>query len=137
MRPSASRTWPIGHQSLSALGATRGLSSCHPFIIGELVCGSLQGRREVLELLAALPQVVEADHAEVLSLVDFENLFGCDQTNASGDAREESYYPAFAQLLSEAADHAGHDSVRVTVNPRPTEGGDPDFRVRNSRAVRA
>jgi len=50
---------------------------CHPFIIGELACGSLPGRREVLELLAALPQVVEADHAEVLSLVDFENLFGC------------------------------------------------------------
>jgi predicted nucleic acid-binding protein len=29
---------------------------CHPFVIGELACGSLSRRHEILELLAALPR---------------------------------------------------------------------------------
>jgi predicted nucleic acid-binding protein len=33
---------------------------CHPFVIGELACGNLARRDEVLSLLAALPQVPEA-----------------------------------------------------------------------------
>ncbi len=48
----------------------------HPFIVGELACGNLRRRDEILSLLASLPRVVEADHAEVLSLVDSERLSG-------------------------------------------------------------
>lgn len=47
---------------------------CHPFIIGELACGSLRRRREVLSLLSALPRVSEAAHEEVLVLVESGRL---------------------------------------------------------------
>ena len=42
----------------------------HPFVVGELACGNLRGRSEVLGFLAALPQVVAADHGEVLALLE-------------------------------------------------------------------
>ncbi len=50
---------------------------CHPFVIGELACGGLSRRTEILALLAALPQVPVADHDEVLHLVDARELAGC------------------------------------------------------------
>lgn len=49
---------------------------CHPFVIGELACGDLSDRREVLSLLTALPQVAEADHEEVLTFVELNRLAG-------------------------------------------------------------
>jgi predicted nucleic acid-binding protein len=49
---------------------------CHPFVIGELACGRLRNRQEVLGLLAALPQAPVADHEEVLRLIDRHSLFG-------------------------------------------------------------
>lgn len=48
-----------------------------------------------------------------------------------GDAREESFYPALAAMLKEVALGSGKKHVRVTVLPRPTEGGNPDFRLWN------
>ena len=48
----------------------------HPFIVGELACGTLKRRAEILALLSTLPRVVEADHDEVLTLVDAERLNG-------------------------------------------------------------
>ncbi len=48
----------------------------HPFIVGELACGNLSRRDEILSLLASLPRVVVADHGEVLSLVDSKRLNG-------------------------------------------------------------
>lgn len=48
----------------------------HPFVVGELACGNLANRREVLELLDALPRVVEAAHAEALQLLDHQRLHG-------------------------------------------------------------
>ncbi|GAB4324721.1 MAG: DNA methyltransferase [Candidatus Sumerlaeia bacterium] len=47
----------------------------------------------------------------------------------SGDAREESFYPALADLLQEIAHAAGRSEILVRVQPRPTEAGNPDFRV--------
>ena len=38
---------------------------CHPFVIGELACGNLANREEILELLQALPQAITAEDAEV------------------------------------------------------------------------
>ena len=43
---------------------------CHPFVIGELACGDLANRQEILSLLAALPQAELAAHHEVLALVE-------------------------------------------------------------------
>ena len=46
-----------------------------------------------------------------------------------GDAREESFYSSLEGLLKEYADAEGHDDARVTVLPKQTEAGNPDFRV--------
>jgi predicted nucleic acid-binding protein len=48
----------------------------HPFIIGELACGSITNRREILDLLAALPAVKTAGHAEVMRFVEPNRLSG-------------------------------------------------------------
>ena len=48
-----------------------------------------------------------------------------------GDAREESFYPALADMLKEMARATGKTDAHVTTLPRPTEGGNPDFRVWN------
>jgi predicted nucleic acid-binding protein len=48
----------------------------HPFIIGELACGSLKKRAEILKLLGELPGAVIAEHREVLGLIDSKNLHG-------------------------------------------------------------
>ena len=49
---------------------------CHPFVIGELACGRLQNREEILNLLDQLPQARVAEHDEVLHLVEAERLYG-------------------------------------------------------------
>ncbi len=49
---------------------------CHPFIIGELACGSLQRRSEILALLQRLPHVPVANHDEVLRFVERHRLMG-------------------------------------------------------------
>lgn len=49
---------------------------CHPFVIGELACGGLRKRAEILSLLAALPRATVAGHDEVLRVVDHHKLHG-------------------------------------------------------------
>jgi predicted helicase len=46
-----------------------------------------------------------------------------------GDAREESYYPAFAELLEWFSETVRKKKAHVTVLPKKTEAGNPDFRV--------
>ncbi len=48
-----------------------------------------------------------------------------------GDAREESFYPALAGMLKTAADLTGRKRVHVTMLPKPTDAGNPDFRLWN------
>jgi predicted nucleic acid-binding protein len=48
----------------------------HPFIVGEIACGNLHNRSEVLTLLTALPQVPVAEHAEVLRMIEARDLAG-------------------------------------------------------------
>src|SRR3990167_11482377 len=43
---------------------------CHPFIIGELACGNLRNRAEILSLLQTLPMVLHAEHEEVMRFID-------------------------------------------------------------------
>jgi len=49
---------------------------CHPFVVGELACGTLHNRQEVLSLLRALPQARVAEHEEVLHLLEGRRLHG-------------------------------------------------------------
>ncbi len=48
----------------------------HPFIIGELACGQLKNRREVLDLLSALPSTLVADDRETLLFIEERRLMG-------------------------------------------------------------
>lgn len=48
----------------------------HPMIIGELACGHLQNRRELLALWQHLPTLVEASHQEAMLLLEARNLMG-------------------------------------------------------------
>jgi predicted nucleic acid-binding protein len=47
----------------------------HPFVIGELACGSIRNRSEVLSLLSELPEAIVANHHEVLTFVENNKLF--------------------------------------------------------------
>jgi len=49
---------------------------CHPLVIGELACGNLKKRKEILALLAALPMAPEVDHEEALEFIDINKLMG-------------------------------------------------------------
>ncbi|MCA1788814.1 MAG: type II toxin-antitoxin system VapC family toxin [Thioalkalivibrio sp.] len=48
----------------------------HPFVIGELACGNLRNRGEVLQLLKALPQATVASEEEVLFFIERNALMG-------------------------------------------------------------
>jgi predicted nucleic acid-binding protein len=48
----------------------------HPFIIGELACGNLKNRSEILGLLNELPKAVVAENSEVLHFIERNHLFG-------------------------------------------------------------
>ena len=49
---------------------------CHPFIIGELACGHLKNRSEVLSLLRLLPMASQAEHEEILQFIERNDLMG-------------------------------------------------------------
>src|SRR3972149_702348 len=49
---------------------------CHPFIVGELACGNLSNREEILSLLQALPMAVYAEHDEVMAFIENYSLMG-------------------------------------------------------------
>jgi len=48
----------------------------HPFIIGELACGNIRNRSEILRLLDELPKAIVAENSEVLKFVERNRLFG-------------------------------------------------------------
>jgi predicted nucleic acid-binding protein len=48
----------------------------HSFVVGELGCGNIAGRTEILGLLDDLPAAREATHQEVMALIDRRKLMG-------------------------------------------------------------
>ncbi len=48
----------------------------HPFVLGELACGQLGNRDELLELLRGLPEAAVATHAETLGFIELHALMG-------------------------------------------------------------
>jgi predicted nucleic acid-binding protein len=49
---------------------------CHAFIIGELACGSISHRSEILQLLGRLPSVPIVENEEVMTFVERHRLMG-------------------------------------------------------------
>ena len=48
----------------------------HPFVVGELACGNLKNRDEILALLESLPSVPIAEHDEILTFIKNKKLMG-------------------------------------------------------------
>ncbi len=48
----------------------------HPFVIGELACGNIRNRSQILKLLTDLPRSRMADDQEVLFFIEHNNLMG-------------------------------------------------------------
>jgi hypothetical protein len=55
---------------------SEGFVLMHPFVSGELACGNLRHRSEVLADLHALPPANLASNAEVLRLIEDRRLWG-------------------------------------------------------------
>jgi len=53
-----------------------GLVLTHPFVIGELACGNMKKRDEIISLLKALPVAEIATDDEVLYLIEKHGLMG-------------------------------------------------------------
>ncbi len=48
----------------------------HPFVLGELACGNLENRGEVLKLIADLPAAPTATDSEALGFIERHALMG-------------------------------------------------------------
>ena len=77
----------------------------HPFVIGELACGTLPDR-SVLQRLDDLPQIVRATHDEVLSLIESHRFMG------------RGIVYIYAHLLASVI----RDGLRITMDERPAAG---------------
>ena len=63
------------HETLAAWLA-EGLVLGHPFVQGELACGQMPRRADVLALLEQLPPATVVSHREMLQFVDRHRLMG-------------------------------------------------------------
>ena len=50
--------------------------ACNPFVVGELACGNLRNRLEILSLLRSLPSIRDVAHEELLRFVEMHRLMG-------------------------------------------------------------
>lgn len=48
----------------------------HPYVLGEIACGEIKRRREILDLLATLPTSALATDEETLGLIENRRLMG-------------------------------------------------------------
>ena len=49
---------------------------CHPFIIGELACGNLKNRNEIISLLQSLPMAPTIEFEEILFFINQNYMMG-------------------------------------------------------------
>jgi hypothetical protein len=59
---------------IELLGARRAL--VHPFVVGELACGSLRSRNEFIGQLLVLPHTTPASDDEAMQLLESHKLYG-------------------------------------------------------------
>ena len=52
----------------------QGLVACHPFIIGELACGGIKNRYEIINLLNDLPSTDILDHYDVMEFIEYRKI---------------------------------------------------------------
>jgi len=64
-----------GNRELTAL-LEEGEAVIHPFVIGELACGNLRNRREIIALLQELPSVPTIDQIEFMAFIERYHLSG-------------------------------------------------------------
>jgi len=64
-----------GNQYLSSLLSDQSVIT-HPMVIGELACGSMRNRTEILHLLDSLPKATMATHIEVIHMIEERKLMG-------------------------------------------------------------
>ena len=69
------------------------LIAVHPFIVGELACGRLKNRREILSLLQALPEASLINQTELLHFIDKRGLV------ASGIGFVDAHLLASTELM--------------------------------------
>ena len=53
-----------------------GQALCHAFVVGELACGNLRRRAEILLLLVDLPQLPAVPSEDVMRFIDAHRLMG-------------------------------------------------------------
>ena len=53
-----------------------GRVASHPFIIGELACGNISNRTEIISLMQALPMVDAVEHEELLIFIEHNKMMG-------------------------------------------------------------
>jgi len=49
---------------------------CHPFVVGELACGNIKNRSEILSLLQLIPMAIQVENEEVLQFIETNTLMG-------------------------------------------------------------
>jgi len=52
----------------------QGLVACHPFIIGELACGGIKNRHEIISLLNDLPSTDILDHYDIMEFIEYRKI---------------------------------------------------------------
>jgi predicted nucleic acid-binding protein len=50
--------------------------TCHPFIIGELACGTIKNRNEILSLLKSLPSSPVLEFDELMFFIEQNKMMG-------------------------------------------------------------
>lgn len=63
----------LPHLEQILMNASAGI---HPFIIGEIACGHLKNRKEILSLLDELPKMQSIENQEILTFIDQHKLMG-------------------------------------------------------------
>jgi len=69
----------------------------------------------------------------VIKALIAQYLQNLSDTTAHGDAREESYYQHLAQLIKQFAELSEIKNIDITIVPKKTEAGNPDFRIWDGR----
>lgn len=58
-----------GDKNLTQL-LEQGLVACHPFIVGEIACGGIKNRHEIINLLNDLPSTEILDHSDIIEFIE-------------------------------------------------------------------
>lgn len=54
----------------------RDIAATHDFVIGEIACGNIRNRQEVLSLMSCLPKCEPATHEETFYFIERHRLMG-------------------------------------------------------------